>query len=164
MRRADIERLLPEVISRTIRDESPMGSLLGIMELMHVPAEKVLDDVEVNFSPRRCRDRFVRLLASWVDLDVPVTTGIGRHREWINRAVELSHWRGTGRGLRASLETATGVTGFEFDESVPGPDGLPRPFHMKVSVPEKVKAHRDMVVAIIEREKPAYVTYEIEFT
>jgi hypothetical protein len=61
----------------------------------------------------------------------------------------------------AFLETATGSTGFQIDEHVPDAAGRPRPFHIRVTAPPEVAPHRAMVEQIIEREKPAYVTYEL---
>jgi hypothetical protein len=92
-----------------------------------------------------------------------VTTGLGRLRELVAAAVDISRWRGTARGLLLFLTTATGRTDFEVDEAVPGPDGLPRPFHVRVRAPSEVEAHRLLLERIIEREKPAYVTYELLF-
>jgi hypothetical protein len=93
-----------------------------------------------------------------------VTTGLGRLRELVAAAGEISRWRGTARGLRLFLQTATGVRDFVLDERVPGPDGRPRPFHLRVHAPASLLPHRALLERIIEREKPAYVTYELLFT
>jgi len=92
-----------------------------------------------------------------------VTTGLGRLRELAAAGVQLSRWRGTARGLLLFLSTATGRKDFEVEERVAGPNGLPRPFHIRVSAPAELAAHRPMLERIIELEKPAYVTYELHF-
>ena len=163
MRSPDIQRLLPGVFQRTVLDGSPLAALLEVMETLHAPSEAVLARLESHFDPRRAPDRFVPFLARWVGMDLPVTTGLGRLRELVAAAVEISRWRGTARGLRLFLTTATGRTDFEVDESVLGADGRPRPFHVRVRAPEAVAAHRLLLERIIEREKPAYVTYELHF-
>jgi phage tail-like protein len=163
MRSPEIERLLPGVFQRTVQPESPLAALLEVMEALHAPSEEVLSHLEAHFDPRRAPDRFVPFLARWVGMDLPVTTGLGRLRELVAAAVEISRWRGTARGLLLFLTTATGRTDFAVDEQVLGPDGRPRPFHVRVRAPAEVSAHRLLLERIIEREKPAYVTYELHF-
>lgn len=179
MKRAAIERLLPEVYRRTVREGGPLAALLGVMEGLHAPAERVLERVADVFSPHRAPDAFVPLLAGWLDLerifDVPthdavpaaslarpIGTGLGRLRELVASAAHLSQWRGTARGLLRFLEVATGVRGFAVDESVPGDDGRPRPFHIRVRVPRAAAAHRALIERIVRAEKPAYVTHDFE--
>ena len=163
MKRNEIARLLPGVFQRTLHEDSPLVALMDVMEALHAPSEAMLAELPSLFHPLRAPERFVPFLAHWVDLGVPVTTGLGRMRELVSAAVELSRWRGTARGLRLFLQTATGVRNFELDERVPGPDGRPRPFHLRVRAPASLLPHRALVERIIEREKPAYVTYELLF-
>ena len=123
MRRAEIERLLPAVFQRTVRDGEILAALLDVMETLHAPSEEALAHVERFFDPRRAPDAFVPTLARWVDLDRilineggsggdPLASGVGRLRELIAIAAELARWQGTRRGLLLFLETATGVPGF----------------------------------------------------
>jgi P2-related tail formation protein len=181
MKRNEIEQLLPEVIRRTIRPGNPLAALLEVMEALHAPSEEVLAELDRYLDPYRAPDSFVPYLARWVDLQrflsefresepssggpasVPFAGGLGRLRDLIAAAATLSKWRGTARGLLRFLETATGVHGFEIDETVPGPDGNPRPFHLRVRAPAASKRYRALVERIIEMEKPAYVTYELTF-
>jgi phage tail-like protein len=172
MQPREIERLLPSVFQRTLhpplghperREPTVLGALIEVMSALHAPSEAALDELEKNFDPRRAPDRFVPFLAAWVNLDFRVTTGPGRQRELIAAAAELSRWRGTARGLIRFLELATGETGFRIDEQVPGAEGKPRPFHVRVEAPAATRAHQPMLEQIIEREKPAYVTYELTF-
>lgn len=164
MKSAEIARLLPGVFQRTVRAGSPLAALLAAMEALHAPSEAVLSELDALFDPRRAPERFVPFLARWVDLDLPVTTGLGRLRELVAAGVELSRWRGTARGLLLFLSTATGRRDFELDERVSGADGRPRPFHIRVRAPGELAPHRTMLERIIEMEKPAYVTYELHFT
>jgi phage tail-like protein len=163
MKRNDITRLLPGVFQRTLHEDSPLVALMDVMEALHAPSEAMLAELPSLFHPLRAPERFVPFLARWVDLGVPVTTGLGRMRELVAAAVELSRWRGTARGLLLFLRTATGREDFHIDERVPGPDGRPRPFHLRVRAPAELTPHRPLVEALIEREKPAYVTYELLF-
>jgi phage tail-like protein len=179
MRLNEIEQLLPGVFQQTLREGGPLLSLLEVMEQLHEPSEAVLGRLDAVFDPRRTADEFVPFLAGWVDLErlfdfrpagrqqslarSPITSGIGRLRELIATAAHLSRWRGTEKGLLLFLRTATGSDGFAVDEQVPGEDGRPKPFHIRVRAPAEAAEHRALIERIIELEKPAYVTYELEF-
>ena len=178
MKRAAIERLLPEVYRRTVREGGPLAGLLDVMEGLHAPSESALASIPAVFNPYRAPDAFVPVLAAWLDLerlfDVPTTgdvpaeslrrpisTGLGRLRELVASAAELSRWRGTSRGLLRFLEIATGLRGYSVEERVVDADGAVRPFHVRIRMPAAARPHRPLVERIIEHEKPAYVTYEL---
>jgi phage tail-like protein len=180
MKRDAIERLLPEVFRRTIRPGSPLAAILDVMEDLHAPDERVLDRIDAILDPVRTDDAFVPYLAGWLDLErlfedptddysaapgkrQPVSTGLGRLRELIGSAAWLSQWRGTSQGLRRFLEIATGVRGFEIDERVLDQEKRPIPFHIRVRAPGSVRMHRSLLDRIIQFEKPAYVTYDLDF-
>ncbi len=180
MRRTEIERLLPVIFQRTIRQGNPLFALLEVMEALHEPSEKMLEQLDSVFDPRRTEDEFVPFLARWVDLDwlfqkdsnesMPLSqpsntipSGLGRLRELIAIAVNLSQWRGTAKGLRRFLEVATGITGYEIKENIEDENGLPRRFHILISAPASASVYKNLIERIIEREKPAYVTYDLEF-
>ena len=103
MKRAAIERLLPEVYRRTARAGGPLEGLLAVMEGLQAPSERILERIPDVFSPRRAPDAFVPVLAAWLDLerifdvptqgDVPaasltrpISTGLGRLRELVESA------------------------------------------------------------------------------
>jgi len=177
VKKGQIKRLLPSVFQRAVQRGNPLYAILDVMETMHAPSESALDHLDVTFNPNRAPDGFVPYLASWVDLevllDVPhsegpsstpsLSTGLGRLRELVVGAATLSHWRGTHKGLCRFLETATGAAGFKVDEQVRGKDGKVKPFHLRVTAPKGLVQHRKLIERIIELEKPAYVTYELDF-
>lgn len=177
MKRNELEGLLPDVFRRTARPGSVLAALLDVMEAYHAPSEEILATLDSFFDPYRTPDDFVPYLAGWVDLlrfldDVPegsYTDGItfaggtGRLRELIAAAAYLTRWRGTARGLVLFLETATGVPGFVIEEDVPGPDGRPLPFHLRVVAPAVAQAAAILIRQIVQMEKPAYVTFELVF-
>ncbi|MCC6802643.1 MAG: hypothetical protein IT319_07145 [Anaerolineae bacterium] len=181
MKRADIDLLLPEIFRRTLppvrTDANPLDAFLDVMELLHTPDEAVLAALETYFDPYRAPEMFVSYLAGWVDLDrlwienpqeftaktlPPFPSGVGHLRELVAAAAFLSRWRGTHQGLLHFLETATGVTGFEIDERVPDENGQQIPFHIRVQVPQAAARYRILIERIIMKEKPAYVTYELQ--
>jgi len=176
MKRAEIERLLPSVIERTLQPLSPLAAILDVIEALHLPSEAVLAHLDTAFDPRRTADDFVPYLARWVDMDrlfdeprstataewsrARISTGIGRLRELVASAAYLSRWRGTAKGLQRFLRTATGENDFEIKENVDS-DGRPKLFHLVVVAPASIRPHQGLIKRIIESEKPAYVTYEL---
>ena len=176
MKQSEIKQLLPEILQRTVRSGGPLHALLAVMEDLHAPSEATLDELETYVDPYRTPDRFVPYLARWVDLDrlLPESTedtdgpphfpsGLGRLRELVAVAAFLSKWRGTRRGLLAFLETATGIDGFQIREQAPGTHEEHRPYHLDIQVPPDAAAYRELIEQIVEMEKPAYVTYELQF-
>lgn len=180
MKRNAIRQLLPGIFQRTALPGNPLIALLEVMEKLHGPSEQILQNLSATFDPRRTPDSFVSFLARWVDLEwlfeeylderrgpefmrLPFATGLGRLRELVAAATSLAHWRGTAKGLLLFLETAIGTDGFEIDERVIGPDGLPKPFHIRIRAPQSTAPYAALIESIIEYEKPAHVTYELEF-
>lgn len=180
MKQSEIERLLPRVFQNTLRKQSPLQVLVGVMEILHRPAEEVLGRIETIFNPYSMPDCFVPYIARWVDLErffpffsaqppgvqrasEPVSTGTGRLRELIAAAAYLSQWRGTARGLTLFLETATGIQGFEIEENMEDDTGAPRAFHIRILAPAEAQTHASLIERIIAQEKPAYVSYEVDF-
>lgn len=180
MNQASIERLLPEVFRRTLTPDSPLEAVVVAMASLLTPAEQALETLPDNLSTYLAREDFVILLAHFVDLDrflpeevyfdrsgknvgPPIASGVGRLRELIRAAPHLAKWRGTARGLRLFLETATGIVGFAIEETPRDSSGVARPFHIRIAAPASAVAYRDLVKRIVEQEKPAYVTYEIEY-
>jgi phage tail-like protein len=178
MQPAEIERLLPDIIARTVRPGNPLAAILDVMSDLHAPSETVLARLDAYFDPHRTPDRFVPFLARWVDLEWllagtederPVALmgeyppGTGWLRELVAASVRLSQWRGTATGLISFLETATGCAGFEIVERTVGPSGTFRPFHLRVVAPPEARAYEPLIRQITDSQKPAYVTSELAF-
>jgi phage tail-like protein len=165
MHRDEIEQLLPTVFQRGARRGSALSALLDAMTVFHAPIEEVLQQLPAVFDPRRTPDRFVPFLAAWLDLGrvLPVTTGVLPLRELVANAATIAQTKGTARGLILLLETAVDVTGFVIEEEVHGADGRLRPFHVRIVAPAAALPHRALVERIVESEKPAHVTYDLEF-
>jgi phage tail-like protein len=165
MHRDEIEQLLPSVFQRGARPGSVLAALLDAMAAYHEPIEEVLQQLPAVFDPRRAPDRFVPFLAAWLDLGrvLPLTTGLAPLRELVAAAAAIAQTKGTARGLILFLETAVGVSGFVIEEEVHRPDGRLRPFHVRIVAPPSALPHRALVERIIESEKPAHVTYDLEF-
>ena len=175
MKRSGIERLLPNVFRRGIIPGGPLSALLEVMEVLHAPVENVIESMDRFFSPYQTPDEFVPLLAQWVDLDrffltetpegpaLRIPNEVGRLRELVAMAAQLSQWRGTRKGLELFLETATGISGFGIDEEVRDENGSIRSFHIRIRVPADAGRYRALIERIVQQERPAHLTYEIQY-
>ena len=158
MRAPEIELLLPEVMRRTVLPDSPMAALVGVMEAMHAPAESALREFPLALDPLTTPDRFVDMLATWVDLARLDETSAGRldrarMRLLVSLAADLSHWRGTPGGLMWILGLATGVEGLRLEQT--------GPFRVRIVVPAASAAQADLVRAIAAQEKPAHLVVDV---
>jgi phage tail-like protein len=158
-----IVQLLPSVFRRAIVENSPLAALTIVMAHYVDPVDKAAGELDGYFNPWRCPERFLPLLATWMDIPLPITTGSQRLRELIAVAVGLHQVRGTRRALLAFLEAATGMQGFEINETVRDGEGKLRPFVVVVRAPGAVRDHAAMIARIIDSERPAHVRCELEF-
>jgi phage tail-like protein len=169
---AILERL-PDVFKQAATgDDNPLAALLGVMEDLHEEDEVILATFGRYVDARRTTDAFVPYLAAWVDYawllldppdnpyaDVqrPFPGGLGRLRELVASAAVESKWRGTSIGLTRMLERATGVQGYQIEETVLDEAKRPLPFRIRVVVPRQAERFLDLVRRIVEHEKPAHV-------
>jgi len=158
MRAAELELLLPEVLRRTVLPGSPMAALIGVMEAQHAPAEAALQSFPTVLDPLTTPDRFVGMLAGWVDLARLDETPAGRidtarMRLLISLAAELAHWRGTPSGLTWMIGLATGIAGLRLEDA--------GPFRMRIVVPAAAAAQADLVREIASQEKPAHLVVDV---
>lgn len=175
MKQDEIKNFLPAVFQRTVHAGNPLATMLDLMEMLHQPAEKILENVDRFFDARRAPDGFVPFLAHWVnldrifwvsedtDFDSPLMPKIGYLRELVANATYISQWRGTKKGLLLFLQMATGERDFEIEERIKDADGQVRPFHLKIRAPQATEGQKNLIVRIIESEKPVHLTYELEF-
>lgn len=169
---AQAKKLLPEVFQQSCTEGTPLLALLEAMSTLLNPAHDVLDNLERYFNPYSCPDEWVPYLAAWVDMEflleqtllgrrvvaTTLATGTGRMRELVAHAASLSRSRGTSAGLLAFLKLATGADDFTLIEN---PDG--RLFHVDLVAPARLQPFTKLINAIVEREKPAYVTCDTTF-
>jgi phage tail-like protein len=167
MRSQTIKRLLPAAYQRAANDETVLAALLDVMEVLQEPDEELIGDFDAQFAPYTARDDFLAFLARWVALDHlvgvrrpgssdPLLIPPTQMRHLIADAAVLAQVRGTSDGIRSFLEIATGVRGFEIVET---PD---QPFHFTVRVPAEARAYVGVVKHIVNHEKPAATTADIQ--
>lgn len=165
MKQEAIAQLLPDIFQRSLDGNSNLlSSYLDLMVWFHENIEWILANISTYLDPDLAPDEFVLFLAHWVNMAdlwegglslLEWDEGIMRLRNLILNAVMLAHWRGTGMGLRLFLETATGQTGYQII------DVIAKPFHIIVEYPRTAKQYLPLIQKIVEREKPAYVTYQL---
>ncbi len=172
MQRRAVDRMLPAVFRRALpaSGDSPLDAVLDTMVELHRHPEAVLASLDDYLNPRKTPvDGMVPYLAGWLDLDFlfvgggekysatsgsPLGSGLGWLRELVAVGAELAQWRGTRRGLRLFLETATGVEGLEIDDSS-------QPTHLRVTVPAAAAGLTALVERIVAAEKPVHLTHEV---
>jgi len=166
MKANKIARLLPEIFQATAGAQGPLDAFLAAQEKLHAPCESAIDRFPEQLSPRTAAPPFVYMLAYWTDLDylldgTPRTphfaAGIGRLRELVATAAWNARERGTERAMIRVLETATGCPGFEVDVDAE------HTFHFRVTAPPQARAFQDLVKRIVDAEKPAFATCDLEF-
>jgi phage tail-like protein len=148
---------------------SPLAALLAVMEQLHTPVEDVIATMDAPFAAYRAPDPFVALLSMWVDLawlllpspdgvQVPLPGGVGRLRNLVDSASELSAQRGTATGLTRFLEVALGTSPVEV---LSDPD---RPFAATVRVPAALQGLESIIRRMIDDQKPAHLSYVLTFS
>lgn len=86
-----------------------LARFLLIFQSILDPIEQTIDNTHHYFDPGMAPAHFLPWLASWVGLELDVELDEVSQRELIRRAVELSRWKGTRRGLREELKIRTGA-------------------------------------------------------
>lgn len=168
------------------REVDFISRFLTIFEQAFDPAVQTIDVLWAYLDPLTAPESLLPFLAHWVAWPIEHRWDIKQQRRLIRNAVELYRWHGTRRGLRFYLHLYTELPlddnlpevekhisieeifthGFVMGETVIGRDSMlggGRPFHFIVRLrPEPDKQIDERLVKdIIEREKPAFCTYDL---
>lgn len=169
----DIQQFLPENFRlAAVHRGGVTRAMLEVMEELHCRDEVIVDTIDRFFSPI-CVDEdhaeFVLLQASWLGLEryfnwsggrPGVGTpnfpgGIANLRLLVAEAANLLRERGMEATLLRFLELATGTRGYKIES-----DGR---FHFTLTAPGSVRPLADLIKRIVEGERPAHTTYDIEY-
>lgn len=153
-----IKRLLPGSYQAAV-EQRPQGAVAALIEATHgmlAPVDRRIRALPETLSANGAPDDFVPLLAGWLATGATSRDALPPNREWLRRATEIAQSRGTARGLVLTLEVATGVQGFTVDEGVDD-------FHLTVSAPLHLRGLEGALRSLIDRQRPAHMTYSLEF-
>lgn len=128
-----------------------------------------------SFAPpeQRAPAEFLDWLASWVGVTLRNDMPDSQRREAIARAVQLYRKRGTREGLEQLVAIQSALHATITDAGTPPrpgapdlSDAAPHTFHVRVSLPsgsiEAIARQRALVEDILDAEKPAHTTYDLD--
>ncbi|MGG6296316.1 phage tail protein [Leptolyngbya sp. AN02str] len=169
------------------RDVDFIGRFLNVFEQTFEPTVNTLETLWAYLDPLTAPAALLPFLAHWVgwEFDAPIHSQ--RQRFLIRHALQIYRWRGTRRGLRFYLHLVTGLPldehleteaakhigihenfsqGFVLGTARLAEDatlGGAKPYHFMVHLrPEPDYSIDEATVRhIIEREKPAFCTYDL---
>ncbi|MFB2835653.1 phage tail protein [Floridanema evergladense] len=164
-----------------------MGRFLTIFEQAFDPAVQTIDVLWAYLDPLTAPEAMLPFLAHWVAWNMEQRWDSKQQRRLIRNAVTLYRWHGTRRGLRYYLHLYTGLPldehlpesekhisieeifsqGFVLGKTLMGEDSMlggARPFHfiVRLRTNNSEPIDEQLVRDIIEREKPAFCTYDLE--
>jgi phage tail-like protein len=180
--------LYPQFLPAVYREVDFIGRLLKIFEQSFEPTVNTLQTLWAYLDPLTAPQMLLPFLAQWVGWQNETTWTVEQQRSLIRRAMEIYRWRGTKRGLQLYLHLYTGLPlsdptrspqqqpiqinsaiqhGFILGESNLGPTAIlggGRPFHFNVTLRPDAGQFLDepLVRSIIDQEKPAVCTYDLE--
>ena len=171
------------------RETDFMGRFLSIFEQAFDPVVQTIDVLWAYLDPLTAPESLLPFLAHWVAWSMDARWDLEQQRRLIRNAITLYRWHGTRWGLRFYLHLYTGLpldedipreadkhisieepfhAGLAFGQTSLGEDsvlGGGRPFHFLVRLrldrPDRI-IDESMVREVIEKQKPAFTTYELE--
>lgn len=180
--------LYPQFLPAVYREVDFIGRLMKIFEESFEPAVNTLQTMWAYLDPMTAPEALLPFLAQWVGWQNESAWSVEQQRSLIKRAMEIYRWRGTRRGLQFYLHIYTGLPmhdptrspyeqpiqihtasrrGFVLGETEIGPTAIlggGKPFHFSVRLCPEADHWLDeaLVRQIIEQEKPAVCTYDLE--
>ena len=161
------------------REVDFVGRFLSIFEQAFDPAVQTLETLWAYLDPITAPEALLPFLAHWVAWEMDSSWDIERQRLLIRNCLTLYRWHGTRYGLRFYLHLYTGLPleqikireifeqGFVLGTTCIGENSMlggGRPYHFIVELyPERLnQVEQQLVREIIERQKPAFCTYELD--
>ncbi|MGF1497336.1 MAG: phage tail protein [Elainellaceae cyanobacterium] len=165
------------------------GRFLSIFEQGFDPAVQTTDVLWAYLDPLTAPEALLPFLAHWVAWPLDPRWEVGRQRRLIRNAMTLYRWHGTRWGLRLYLHLYTGLPldanlsesqkhiaieesycqGLVLDDAPLGQGailggGQPYHFTVRLRSPQPEQINESLVRELIERQKPAFCTYDLEIT
>jgi len=179
--------LYPSFLPVLYREVDLISRFLKIFEQAFEPASQAMDAMWAYLDPLSASEALLPFLAHWVAWPIDSRWDLAQQRRLVRHALEIYRWRGTRRGLRFYLHLYTDLPldehlsdetekhiriqeayhqGFILNNARLGEDaalGGGRPYHFTVHLrPERAEQVDEALVRLIlDREKPAFCTYEL---
>jgi phage tail-like protein len=141
---------------------------VGSLEEQLDPIVATLDSLVDLVSAPTAPAHVLRLVGSWLGLVIDEDLPVAAARELVRHAPELGRRRGTAAGLRLLLDLSFPALELEIDDGgcVTIGDAMPAPrtrrhaFVVRSRRPLDAN-QREAITRVLDRERPAHVTYEL---
>lgn len=169
------------------RETDFMGRLLSIFEQAFDPVVQSIDVLWAYLDPLTAPEALLPFLAHWVAWEMDDRWSVQQQRHLIRNAISLYRWHGTQRSLRFYLRLYIGLpvdplpepeadeqveieessqSGMVFGKACIGHDtilggGKPYHFIVRLRLDRSYQVDRALIQEVIERQKPAFCTYEL---
>lgn len=168
MNKNEISNLLPWIIRKNSFENSPLDTILSIMESYYKPINDKYNDFRDFFDPLITSPQMVYYMACWFNLEWIFGKGtyglitsktakgeivLSRLRRLVSDVEHIIWWRGTQKGLIFILQRAIGIDEIEI---------LNEEFHFKVIIKNQKDIDIDLIKRIVDHEKAAAMTWSLE--
>jgi phage tail-like protein len=157
---ANIAHRLLTLLPGIYREDEFLGRYLAPFEQLIADLEAQIDGIATLFDPRTTREDFLPWLSSWMAFTLRADLSITKRRAFLAQVVSLYRRRGTRANLQELLRIFTSGEPTVEESSIAN--------HFKVTIrlqrdtPEGQLRQSSIARALIELEKPAHTTYELE--
>jgi phage tail-like protein len=155
-----ILQLLPAAYRESERragSGSPLMALLSVMQEMLEPVEDTVELIPRQIDPRTCPEPLLPSLAAWLSQQRVQSVESTCERELLANLARFSAHRGTRWALCGVLRLVAGTREVYVEESTEVA------FHLRVLVPQGLRAEQARIEQALEQNKPAHTTAEIVF-
>lgn len=177
------DRIYQKFLPEFYQESDFLGRFLNITEQCFEPIYETAETFWSYLDPLLTPKALVPFLAHWVAWPMNPNLTLSQQRRLIRHAVEIYQWRGTARGLKLCLRLCTGLE--ENNIEVLEPDdvefamgditlgdqpclGGGKAYHFVVRLKPQTQEQLEnldeaAIRALVEQEKPAFCTYDLEF-
>lgn len=156
---------LPSYLPAIYREDLFVGQYLWAFEQVLLGLEQKIGDLAAVFDPLEAREDFLPWLSSWVAFTLRSDLELSQQRAFLARIIPLYRRRGTKKNLQDLLSIfTTGVP------SIVEPDDTGPAHHFTITLrlqqakPEVQLRQIAIAHALIDLEKPAHTTYDLELS
>jgi phage tail-like protein len=160
-----------EILPSLYRDDYFAQNLCAGLDEVLAPIIATLDSLPAYLDPSTAPGDMLAWLAGWMGIVLDGHQTAERQRELVQEGVDILHWRGTVRGVRAAVtalfegttevvESGGAATSVEPGAPLPGSATAELVVRLGVSDPEGFDVRR--LDALVAMSKPAHVPHRVE--